>query len=76
MDKAEHTAIRLRPALWLIEADAVDGGDVVGVDRLEGGKQRRNAFGTTAILVPPRAARMIAQRGAGEGRPLDRERVS
>src|SRR5262245_19059825 len=33
MDKAQHPAIRLRPALRLIKGNAVDGGDVVAVDR-------------------------------------------
>jgi hypothetical protein len=66
MDKAEHATIGLRPALWLIEADAVNCGDVVVIDRTEGRDQRGNALGAAGILVPSRAARVEAQHGTGE----------
>src|SRR5262249_36858073 len=66
MDKTEHAAIRLRPALRLIETDAVNGGDLAIINRAEGGKQRGNALGAASILVPPRATRVEAQHGTGE----------
>jgi hypothetical protein len=66
MDKAKHAAIRLRPPLWLIEADAVDGEDVIAVDWAECREQRRDALGFARVLVSPRATRVEAQHGTGE----------
>src|SRR5262249_28349496 len=66
MDKAEHATTSLRPALRLIEADAVNGGDVIVIDRTEGREQRGNALGAASILVPPRTTRVEAQHIANE----------
>src|SRR5215472_8169244 len=66
LNNAEHATTRLRPTLRLIEANAVDGGDVIVIDRTEGREQRRNAFGAASILVPPRATRVEAQHGTGQ----------
>src|SRR5262249_43248728 len=62
---AQHAALGLRPALRLVEADAVDAGDGAVVDRAEGRDQRRDEDGRACVFVAPRACRLIAQHVAG-----------
>src|SRR5262249_48325690 len=53
---------RVTHRVGLIEADTVNGRDVVVIDRTEGREQHGNAtLGAAAILVPPRTERMVAQ---------------
>src|SRR5262249_9686050 len=64
-NEAEHFPLGLRPALALIEPNAMDGGDLVADERAEGNNQRgqKNAL---AVAVRPGATMMIAQHAAGE----------
>jgi hypothetical protein len=66
MDDPKHTPIRLWPALRLIEANAMDGGDLAIVNRAESCEHHRDMFGSAGVIVSPRAAWVDAQHIASE----------
>src|SRR5690606_21746389 len=65
MNHPEHTAADLA-AVW-VEANPVNSGDLVVIDRSEGREHRRDEHGAAGVLVPPRTARMKPQDLPGEG---------
>jgi hypothetical protein len=63
---SEHSAVSLRPALRLVEANTVYCCDLIVVDRTERRDEAWYAVSPACVLVSPWAPRMKPQNAAGK----------
>src|ERR1700749_4527404 len=63
MYDADHFTLCLGPAFGLVDADSVNAGDHIIVERPEWHDQTRNTINLARFLVTPRTRRMIPKHG-------------
>jgi hypothetical protein len=66
LNDTEHAPVGLWPTLWLIEPNAVNGGDQVVINAAERGDQGRDTVSLSSIFIAPGATRMESENRAGK----------